>query len=150
MGIDKMMEAISSLKETATVEKVYGPAQTIGERTIIPVAEVMYKFCMGFGKGKPRRAEPAAAEGEEGEGAGGGGGVRARPVAVLEVTPTGMQVVPIVDVTRMALAGILMGTAAVCMTGRYLMKMAYFKHHQEKMMKMAWLKHKAKSDKECE
>ena len=64
---------------------------------------------MGFGFGQGEG--PATAEGEPkeaGVGGGGGGGVSATPVAILEVTPQGTRVVPVLDTTRIAIAGLLM------------------------------------------
>jgi uncharacterized spore protein YtfJ len=104
----------------ATVDAVFGRPQTIGERTVIPVARIAYDFGGGAGggaRGKRRKAErapepeagtshPAEPKGEEVRapqefGVGGGGGVRAEPVAVVEIGPKGVRVVPIVDVNRM-------------------------------------------------
>lgn len=123
--MDKWMETFAGMKETASVQSVFGPPQTVGERTIIPMAEVMYAFCGGFGKGKAPQTPPEA----EGEGGGGGAMMKARPVAVLEMTPQGMQVVPIRDETRITLALLMLGTAAVCMTGRLLGKLMAHRHH---------------------
>jgi uncharacterized spore protein YtfJ len=107
MEMEKFLERLEDLKSTASVEAVFGEPEVIGERTIIPVAKVGYGLAFGFGRGEG----PAAAEGEptgEGVGEGGGGGVSATPVAVLEINPQGTRVVPVLDTTRIAIAGILM------------------------------------------
>lgn len=44
-----------------------------------------------------------------GEGYGGGGGGRGRPVAVIVVAADGVRVQPVLDVTRLALAGMTTG-----------------------------------------
>lgn len=107
MELERVFETIEGLREKANVEAVFGKPETIGEKTIIPIAQVGYGFGMGFGEGKA----PAEAEGEEvptGRGGGGGGGVLAKPIAVLEVTPEETKLTPIVDSTRLFLAGMAM------------------------------------------
>lgn len=141
MGMDKWMDVFQGLKETATVEKVFGPPQTMGDRTIIPVAEVAYAFGGGFGKGKKK--EPAEGEeAPEGEGGGGGGRVKARPVAVLEVTPEGLCVVPIRDETKMEIAKLTAVTVGICMACRTMGKMMYARSMMKKKMMMMAMHHK--------
>jgi uncharacterized spore protein YtfJ len=102
------------LQTGALAETVYGPSRTVGDRTIIPVARVAYGFGLGGG------ASPTSAGAGAGSGGGGGAGVKATPVAVVEISPGGTRIIPIVDVgqivTRafvfagcMALAGMLLG-----------------------------------------
>ena len=96
MEVQKILDKIGALKDAATVQRVFGEPQTIGERTIIPVAAV--RTCMGFGFGKNKRCNEAAAgdkDTEPEEGGGGGGGAMARPVGVVEVTSMGTQFIPI-------------------------------------------------------
>ena len=107
--MEKLLERFEDFTGAASVEAVFGEPEVIGERTIIPIARVSYGLGFGFGRGEG----PAAAEGEPGEkgaggGGGGGGGVSAMPMAVLEVTPQGTRVVPILDITRIVTAGLLM------------------------------------------
>lgn len=71
---------------------------------IIPVARVAY----GFGFGGGRNAEKEQQEEESAEGAGGGAGVSVRPVAILEISEKETKIRPIVDVTRVTLAGMLL------------------------------------------
>jgi len=91
MEVQAMLDKLGALKDAATVARVFGEPQTVGERTIIPVAEVRTGMGFGFGSGKANdeEAEP------EGEGGGGGGGVTARPVGVVEVTPEATTFIPI-------------------------------------------------------
>ena len=84
------------IKATASVKAVYGEPQVVAGRTIIPVASVSY----GFGAGSGR-------QGGESEGGGGGGGVRVKPIAILEVSEKQTKVVPILDVNRLALFGLI-------------------------------------------
>lgn len=105
----------------ATVDAVFGQPHTIGERTVIPVARIAFGFGGGTGGGaqdRRRRAEqapepaarvPGSATGPggrevaapQGFGLGGGGGAKAEPVAVVEIGPKGLRVVPVVDVNRL-------------------------------------------------
>lgn len=106
---------VARIPERARAEASFGAASTAGERTVIPVAEVMYGFGMGFGNGTN------AATGDTG--GGGGGGSRVRGVAVVEVGADGVRVHPIVDVTAVALAGITFAAAATAITARTLQKL---------------------------
>ena len=90
---------LSRIDERATVKTAFGDPLHENGRTIIPVANVAYGF--GFGGG---RSLEKAEEGT-GEGAGGGGGVVVRPVAILEIKAAETRIRPIVDVTRLVLAG---------------------------------------------
>jgi uncharacterized spore protein YtfJ len=91
---------------------VYSDPITAGEYTIITASEVTVSLGMGFGYGagsapsdehEGHGHEPAASEGAGG-GGGGGGMAAARPVAAIVVGPGGVQVQPIVDVTKIVLA----------------------------------------------
>ena len=83
------------IQASADVKVVFGEAVTANGHTIIPVAQVMY----GFGGGSGQAAE--------GSGGGGGGGVRVKPLGVLEVTDADTRFIPIVDVGRLALYGLV-------------------------------------------
>jgi uncharacterized spore protein YtfJ len=74
---------------------------------------VSYGF--GFGGGRadskaPVEDEVAAANTTSGSGMGGGGGagISVRPMAVLEMTGAETKIRPVVDVTRLAIAGMLL------------------------------------------
>lgn len=109
MNVDRYMQAFDEASHVASVRQVFGEPQTLGDKTIIPVAAVTYLFGIGFGSG-PQSGTPGEDFTDAGGGGGGGGRSRARPVAVIEVTPDGTRVRPIEDNTRIALAG--MGLAA--------------------------------------
>jgi hypothetical protein len=48
------------------------------------------------------------------------------------VTPAGLCVIPIRDVTRLALSAMMLGAATICMTGRMIAKaMAHHHHHHD-------------------
>jgi len=110
--IESVHANIEKFMDSAGVEKVYGEAIKKGETVIIPAAEVI--MGMGFGMGGDRR----------GDGGGGGGGYStSRPVAVVIVTPEGVRVEPVMDVTKVALAlftalGFMISTLAKMRSGR--------------------------------
>ena len=93
----------SRLLEGARVDAVFGHPVERGEATVIPCAEVFAGFGMGFGSGTST-GESAAQAG--GQGGGMGGGARGRPVAVVIIAQDGVRVEPVVDVTKLALAGL--------------------------------------------
>lgn len=86
---------------------------------IIPVAEVISGMGMGggFGKGKMAGSRKPG-ENEEGGGGGGGGRVRSRPIAVVVASGENVWVEPVVDKTRVAIAGIVAG----CIAGFLIMR----------------------------
>ena len=73
-----------SLKESATIEKVYEePIEAYG-KTIIPVARIAYGLGRGFGKEKTYDEEGRKEERPAGES--GGGGITVAPLGVFEVS----------------------------------------------------------------
>lgn len=117
-----MMEApppirdLAHLPEHANAAACFGAPAAAGDRTVIPVAEVIYGLGMGWGGG-------TAADGETGGGGGGGGGSRIRGIAVIEVAPDGVQVHPVVDTTALRLASIAFASAATAIVARTLLKL---------------------------
>lgn len=101
---------LQSLKESvlgqANVEAIYGEPVLAHDKTIIPVAKIMYGYGAGAGTGG------LGDTGTRGEGGGGGGGVRAVPVGVIEVSNQQTRFVPITDrkkLTGALVAGIGIG-----------------------------------------
>jgi uncharacterized spore protein YtfJ len=97
---------------------VYGQPVGAERYTVITAAEVTSGggFGMGMGLGPPstpgRKAAPMAAA-QPGDrqtggagGLGGGGGAMGRPVAIIVIGPDGVRVKPVVDLTKVALAGL--------------------------------------------
>ncbi|MDA0245833.1 MAG: spore germination protein GerW family protein [Chloroflexi bacterium] len=68
---------------------------TQGETSVITLNEIGGTFGYGFGGGKN-------GENEEGGGGGGGGMTWSRPVATILITPNGVRLEPVVDVTKIA------------------------------------------------
>ena len=100
--LEELLNRIGQVNERASVRTVFGEPLQIDGRTIIPVAKVRYGFGFGVGRSKEKQQEGA------GEGGGGGAGVSISPVAVLEIAGQETKVKPVVDVTRLALAGMLL------------------------------------------
>ncbi|MDR7481707.1 MAG: spore germination protein GerW family protein [Armatimonadota bacterium] len=100
--LEDLIGRIARIDEQATVKTVFGDPIRADGRTLVPVARVAYGF--GFGLGRNQEKEQGTEE--TGEGGGGGGGAWVRPMAVLEITDAGTRVRPIVDVTRLVLAGL--------------------------------------------
>lgn len=88
---------------TASVDAVFGEPFETEKGWIIPVAEV--GSAMGFGVGTGS-GQDEKLQGGSGSGGGGGGWNFSRPVAVVVASPEGVQVQPIIDVTKIALAAL--------------------------------------------
>lgn len=112
MQLEDMFQKIEEMRDKASVNAVYGEPVKVGDKTIIPVADIKYGFGLGYGEGAP-----ASDEEEEipsgGEGGGVGGGIAAHPVAVIEITDEGVVVKPVTDEGKIALAGIFTGIWAI-------------------------------------
>jgi uncharacterized spore protein YtfJ len=103
MEADKVTDEIRKIGERASVKAAFGEPETYGERTIIPVAGVMYGYGMGYGEGT------SAKEGEpSGSGGGGGGGGWTSPYGVLEITPKGVKFINTIDSNKLGMMGIAM------------------------------------------
>ena len=105
---------LQSLKESvlgqASVKAIYGEPISAHEKTIIPVAKVMYGYGAGAGTG-------GVGEKNRGEGGGGAGGVRAIPIGVIEVSKQQTRFVPITD--RKKLSGVLLAGMVIGMFWRW-------------------------------
>ena len=93
---------------TADVSVVYGEPIQHEDTLIIPTAEVLAGLGFGFGSGSGNSPEEGDQKPAEGSGFGGGGGGRilSRPVAVVVASPEGVRVEPVIDITKIALAGL--------------------------------------------
>ena len=113
MDIQAVLRDLSErVAASASVRAVFGEPVTAGERTVVPVAKVLYSFGAGGGRGR-----------QEHEGAGGGGGggtVAAWPAGALEVTPAGSRFLGYHDARMLGIAmgaGFMLG-AAVALAAR--------------------------------
>jgi uncharacterized spore protein YtfJ len=123
-----MERTITRLTEVAGPTAVFGAPVERGDTTVIPCCRVSVGLGFGGGGGTgPARAEAAQgdpqtdqAQTAAGEGIGGGGGSQGRPVAAIILTPGSVQIRPIVDVTRVAFAGMATAVALALLIGRTL------------------------------
>lgn len=104
LGLDTVQTTMDKFLSAANVEAVYGPPVSQGENIVIPAAEVL--SIAGFGLGSGSGSQGSANPENTGSGGGGGGGGRvlARPVAAIVISPRGVRIEPIVDVTKIVLA----------------------------------------------
>ena len=121
--LDKLIDRIGDVQGKATVRTVFGDPMEVHGRTIIPVAKVRFGFGMGMGRGK-RSEDETTDDGHHATGGGGGGGVVIRPLAVIEMSEGRTKVTPIIDVTRVSLAAIVLAAWGVFWLGRALRSQA--------------------------
>ena len=97
-------KVLGRLVETAKVDAVFGQPVERGNAVVIPCSEVVVGLGFGMGGG------PVDERGNQvGGGGGAGGGARGRPVAAVVVTQDDVRVEPIMDITKVALAGMTTG-----------------------------------------
>jgi uncharacterized spore protein YtfJ len=80
---------------------------------LIPVAVVGSGFGLGFGQGASAEQQEHEAPAAEGEGGGSLAGAGTRPIAVIEVSTDDTIIRPIIDETKIALAGVALGAWSV-------------------------------------
>ena len=99
MDMVQVRELISQFQVGARVSTAIGEPVTVGERVIIPVAEVAYGGGGGGGGGQLTQDQTA------GSGGGGGGGVHVRPLGCWVIGPDEELWVPALDVNRIIIVG---------------------------------------------
>jgi len=124
---EKANELMAKLFTVTQPEVVFSPPVTAHEQTVITASEVTAGFGFGFGSGAGitphRKSDAETADFGGGGGGGGGGTAQARPVAAIIISPTGVRVEPIVDVTKISIAfftafGAMMGLLYKMKRGR--------------------------------
>lgn len=107
---------LHSLKESilgqASVKSVYGEPITAHDKTIIPVAKILYGYGAGAGSGRTGEGNSS------GEGSGGGGGLKEVPVGVIEVTSQHTRFIAISDKWKLT-GAVLAGIGLTLLWGRY-------------------------------
>jgi uncharacterized spore protein YtfJ len=113
------LEPIEKMVDELGVNVVFGEPIREGGVTVVPVPEVRVAFGYGYGSGRGRGEE---AEGgprtEEGSGGGSGAGGRASAKGYIHISADGVSFEPVLDVTRLALAGIAFAAWSVFWIGR--------------------------------
>ena len=101
------LEPIEKMVDGLGVGAVFGEPIREGGVTVVPVAEVRFAFGYGYGSG---RGSVQEAEGEprtgEGSGGGSGAGGRASARGYIRISADEVRFEPVLDITRLALAGI--------------------------------------------
>ena len=108
-------QVMSQLVASSNVNAVFGAPVEREGTVVIPCAEVALGMGMGTGSG------PVDAQGNStGGGGGGGGGSHGRPIAAIVITNEGVRVEPIMDMTKIALAGLSTGAFILLWLGRLI------------------------------
>lgn len=113
-----LSQRIEKALDRLSVKAAFGKAIEQGGVTVVPVAQVSMGFGYGYGTGPGPRQEEGADEAAEAAGpppggVGGGGGGGTRPLGYIQFDEHGAHFEPILDITRMGLAGIAMVAWAV-------------------------------------
>ena len=103
-AVDTVQTTMDKFLSAANVEAVYGAPIREGENIVIPTAEVLSVAGFGLGSGSGSQGPGENENTGSGGGGGGGGRVLSRPVAAIVISPKGVRVEPIVDVTKIVLA----------------------------------------------
>jgi uncharacterized spore protein YtfJ len=118
-SMNEFFATFERAQSSASIDNVYGQPITYGESIIVPVASVSQFFGIGLGVG----ANQAVGEPNGGLGGGGTARVKARPVALAEIMPEGVDIHPIIDENRALTAGLLFAAWAVFWATRTLIKL---------------------------
>lgn len=104
--VERVGRTMEKLLDTADVAKVFGDPIAHGQLLLIPAAEVVAVAGVGMGAGGAVGFIKDQVKGSRGSGGGGGGGGKAlaRSVAVIVASPDGVEVRPVFDWTKIALA----------------------------------------------
>ena len=102
--LNTLQTTMDKFLSAAHIEAVYGSSIREGENIVIPAAEVLSVAGFGLGSGSGQQGPEENENTGSGAGGGGGGRVLSRPVAAIVISPAGVRVEPIVDVTKIALA----------------------------------------------
>jgi len=113
---DRVIGLLERLTEVTRPGAVFGEPTTVGDHTVMTASEVFLAMGYGFGLGGGNGPkEEGASEmhsavhggempGGYGGGGGGGGSSKGRPVAVVTLGPMGIRVEPVLDLTKVGLA----------------------------------------------
>lgn len=107
------LKALEKIFSAAQSKAVYSEPVTAGSYTIITACEVFAAGGTGFGSGTGPATPSMSTEQaqtttqiSQGGGGGGGGVSIGRPIACIVIGPDGVKVQPILDVAKVAIAGI--------------------------------------------
>jgi uncharacterized spore protein YtfJ len=117
--VNEFFATFERAQNSASIDNVYGQPITYGESIIVPVASVSQFFGIGLGVG----ANQSSGGPNSGLGGGGTARTRARPVALAEIMPEGVDIHPIIDENRALTAGLLFAAWAIVWAARTLVKL---------------------------
>jgi uncharacterized spore protein YtfJ len=103
---DRVEQGFARLVSGMTADDLFA-SEAVGDRTLITAVAVDRAGGFGFGAG----GGGEGAESGSGGGGGGGGSAQGRPVAVIEVGPSGVEVHPVIDVTKVAVTAVISAVA---------------------------------------
>lgn len=104
---ERAASVVEAMLAAADVTRVYGEPVRHGDAILIPAAEVLAAAGFGLGSGSGVRPDRDGVPTRGGGGGGGGGGrTFARAVAVVVATPEGVEVKPVIDFTKIAMAAL--------------------------------------------
>src|ERR671911_19895 len=113
------LEPIEKMVDELGVDAVFGEPIREGDVTVVPVAEVRFAFGYGYGSGRGRAEETEGSpRTDEGSGGGSGAGGRASARGYIRISADEVRFEPVLDVTRLALAGIAFAAWSVFWIGR--------------------------------
>ena len=118
-AMNEFFATFERAQSSASIDNVYGQPIAYGDSIIVPVASVSQFFGIGLGVGADQRTERQ----DGGMGGGGTARVKARPIALAEIMPEGVDVHPIIDENRALAAGLLFAAWAVFWAARTLVKL---------------------------
>lgn len=118
-SVNEFFATFERAQQSASIDNVYGQPITYGEAIIVPVASVSQFFGIGLGIGAERDADGP----NNGVGGGGTARTKARPIALAEIMPEGVDIHPIIDENRALIAGLLFAAWAIAWAARTLVKL---------------------------
>jgi uncharacterized spore protein YtfJ len=101
---ERLQSVMQQLIATANSTASFGSPVTANGFTVITASEVTVGLGYGFGLGGSVGEATEATPPGVGGGGGGGGGSMARPVAVISIGENGVNVSPIVDISKLGIA----------------------------------------------
>ncbi|HHX45198.1 MAG TPA: hypothetical protein GX714_14605 [Chloroflexi bacterium] len=117
---ERVVGLVERLTEVTRPGAVFGEPMSAGENTVVTASEVFLAMGYGFGIGGGAGMQGMHKEGDEGAGeaavhggempsgygggGGGGGTSKGRPVAVITINPAGVRIEPVLDLTKIGLA----------------------------------------------
>ncbi len=104
--IDELFTRLDELQKSANVNTVFGQPVRVGEKTVIPIASVVYGFGLGFGEQEEEASEVNV-------GGAGGAGAIAKPLGLAEITPESTRVESVVDEQMVVRGGMLLGAWSI-------------------------------------